>query len=74
MSSWNDPLAGHPRYASVRTISNGPRGCVVLALDRASGEHVAVKLEQRGARACAQGITAVWNGWGGSSVGILQQF
>jgi hypothetical protein len=46
--SWNDPLAGHPRYASLRTISKGPRGVVQLAVDRMTGEQVAIKFTMRG--------------------------
>eukprot|EP00775_Hariotina_reticulata_P010830 gene10830-10987_t len=46
--SWNDPLVGHPRYASLRTISKGSRGFVQLAMDRMTGEHVAIKFTTRG--------------------------
>lgn len=50
MSQWADPLAGHPRYASLRTISRSSRSFVQLALDRATGERVAIKFTNRGAR------------------------
>jgi serine/threonine protein kinase len=44
-----DPLAGHPRYASIRTLEQHGRSVTQLALDRASGELVSIKLTARGA-------------------------
>ncbi|KIY95352.1 hypothetical protein MNEG_12611 [Monoraphidium neglectum] len=46
--SWNEPLAGHPRYEFVRNLGRGSHSLVQLCRDRATGEAVAVKLIQRG--------------------------
>jgi serine/threonine protein kinase len=51
--SWSDPLHGNPRYESIRTLSRGTRSFVQLALDRSTGEHVAIKFTQRGVLSCA---------------------
>ncbi|GBF97768.1 sulfur stress regulator [Raphidocelis subcapitata] len=47
-AAWADPLAGHPRYESVRVLGRGSHSLVQLCRDRATGEAVAVKLIQRG--------------------------
>ncbi|WIA34830.1 hypothetical protein OEZ86_013128 [Tetradesmus obliquus] len=46
--SWSDPLHGNPRYESIRTLSTGTRSFVQLAVDRSTGEQVAIKFTQRG--------------------------
>jgi serine/threonine protein kinase len=46
--SWSDPLQGNPRYESIRTLSRGARSFVQLALDRSTGDQVAIKFTQRG--------------------------
>jgi serine/threonine protein kinase len=52
--SWNEPLAGHPRYEFVRNLGRGSHSLVQLCRDRATGEAVAVKLIQRGEHATRQ--------------------
>ena len=42
-----DPLQDHPRYSSLRLLSAGSRGVVVLAYDTTDREYVAVKLIER---------------------------
>jgi hypothetical protein len=49
MSSWTDPLAGHPRYEAMRVLGRGSHSVVTLCRDRATGEAVAIKLIGRGA-------------------------
>ena len=46
--SWQDPLAGNPRYESIRLLGRGSHSLVHLCRDRATGEAVAIKLIQRG--------------------------
>jgi hypothetical protein len=46
--SWQDPLAGNPRYESIRLLGRGSHSLVQLCRDRTNGEAVAVKLIQRG--------------------------
>lgn len=45
-----DPLHGHPRYASIRTLDQAGKTMTQLAVDRATGEKVAIKLTHRGER------------------------
>jgi serine/threonine protein kinase len=47
---WSDPLAGNAHYESVRVLGRGSHSLVQLCRDRATGEAVAIKLIQRGAR------------------------
>lgn len=46
--SWEDPLQGNSRYQTVRTLGKNGKSIVQLALDRSTGEHVAIKFTQRG--------------------------
>jgi len=51
-STWQDPLAGNPRFESVGLLGRGSHSLVQLCRDRATGEAVAIKLIQRGALSC----------------------
>ncbi len=42
-----DPLQNHPRYSTLRVLSEGSCGTVLLAYDTADREYVAVKLVER---------------------------
>jgi len=44
-----DPLVGHPRYQRLGDISRGSSGFVLLALDRQTGQQVAIKFIPTGA-------------------------
>lgn len=46
--SWVDPLQGNPRFQSIRALNKSGRKAVVLALDRNTGEQVAIRFIQRG--------------------------
>ena len=46
--SWHDPLQDHPRYQRLRVLGQGAQSTVVLALERATGQKVAIKLISRG--------------------------
>lgn len=49
LSQWGqDPLAGNPRYTSIRTLNHSGRTFLQLALDSSTGEKVAIKFTQRG--------------------------
>ncbi|GMH35591.1 hypothetical protein BSKO_03459 [Bryopsis sp. KO-2023] len=43
-----NPLEGHLRYEMVRELGSGAQGCVFLALDKQTDEHVAIKCLPRG--------------------------
>jgi len=43
-----EPLQGHPRWETVRTIGRGSQSIVQLARDKLTGELVAIKFVQRG--------------------------
>eukprot|EP00803_Ostreobium_quekettii_P004162 evm.model.scf_1037.8 EVM.evm.TU.scf_1037.8 scf_1037:46121-47071(+) len=43
-----EPLAGHPRYQKLKDLNSGAFGFVQLALDRDTGEKVAIKFLLRG--------------------------
>lgn len=61
--AWVDPLAGNPRYESIKTIKRDSKGFVQLALDRSTGEQVAIKFTERGGclLLTAAAVTATWN-------------
>ena len=61
-----DPLAGHAKYEKVRYLNSGAFGFVLLARNKRSGRHVAIKFLPRGDRvgkASPWGLGGVWAGW-----------
>ena len=54
----HDPLQGNPRYSSIRTLNQSGRTLMQLALDRQTGEKVAIRFTQRGGEDGAAGLAA----------------
>lgn len=78
LSQWGqDPLQGNPRYTSIRTLNHNGRTFEQLAVDRSTGDKVAIKFTQRGEALtvpCVGLQVVLWvKWWAGMSQGLWQR-